>query len=403
MLKIILVCDPKRIDFFEYLIPFFNENDVYILWNYEKCEQPGNDSFRCKEIFWNDYTTAENLIIDIKPDLILYFEILDLWQISLVVASNYFKIKTYFFEHGVGNSVQQVIARYNEIPYKKRLANTLGKLQNGIIKALRSRYFYYYSLKYVNFKEIWKYLQVPLFYKIYLPNEALSKLKFRSRTPQVAVLFNKNNIAPFLLYNEIESESIFLGGVPFFDKYFNKSLVSKNEIVFIEHPYLEYGILNWTDEFHHKIALRLEIFAREYSTRIMVKLHPKSKIENWKRYNLDEKYISIIKSEDITKEMLSAKIILGYSSTLMNALICSRKNVVLLGWHPTPQIFGDDISKTGLCHVSFYPDDLSEKYNYWVNNNLTFNNESKYEDYLSEYNYPFDGNSTNRIIKLLTG
>jgi hypothetical protein len=401
MLKVILVCDPKRTDFFDYLIPFLNQQEVYILWKYEAKTENEGSKLNYKELFWKNYSTAEKLINTTKPDLILFFEILDLWQISLIVASKYYKVKTYFFEHGVGNSVQQVIARFKEIPYKRRLINSLRKLRNGTKKALRSRIFYFSSSKYLKGSELLQFLLVPVYYKIYLPNEALSKLKFRSRTPDVAVLFNKNNIEPFLLYNKIEEKSIYLGGVPFFDKYFNKSVISKNEIVFIDHPYLEYNILNWSEQHHRNIAFALESFAKENSIKVIIKLHPKSKIENWMHYNLDDKYISVIQFGDITNEMLSAKIILGFSSTLLNALICSKKNVVLLGWHPIPGVFGDDLSKTGLCHLSLSPNDLVEKYNFWINNNLALNNEMKYEEYLKEYNYPFDGNSVNRIVKLL--
>jgi hypothetical protein len=401
-MRIILVSDPKRADFFEYLVPFLQTQEVYILWYYTKQMDNSHDfNFRYNSIFWKDYKTPKRLLDKVKPDKILFFEILDFWQISLIVACRFYNVRTFFFEHGVGNSVQQVISRYDEIPYKKRLKNTINKLKNGIVRAIRSRWFFYSSFYYLKGNELFKYLLIPLYYKIYLPNEALSKLKFRKRTPDYAVLFNRNNIGPFLLYNEIEDGCILLGGVPFFDKFCNYEISAKNQIVFIDHPYLELKILNWTDQHHQQIARSLERFALEHQTKIIVKLHPKSEISNWLRYSLDQKYISIEQSKDITSEMLSSKIILGYSSTLMNALICCKKNIVLLGWHPTPHIFGDDISQTGLCHVSFDLNDLKDKYTYWTNNNLAIVNEYKYQEYLLDYNFPFDGMSTTRIIEYL--
>ncbi len=86
----------------------------------------------------------------------------------------------------------------------------------------------------------------------------------------------------------------------------------------------------------------------------------------------------------------------------MNVLLACSKNIVLLGWHPQPLIFGDDFSKSGLCHVSFYPQELMNKFDQWIADNKTISNANALDAFLKEYNYPFDGKATERVIKTIT-
>ncbi len=100
--------------------------------------------------------------------------------------------------------------------------------------------------------------------------------------------------------------------------------------------------------------------------------------------------------------MLSSKMIFGFSSTLISAMICCRKNVVLLGWHPSPSIFGEDYSKTGLCHISLKIDELFPMYDIWAANNLSIKNNESFKNFIGEYSCPFDGKATDRIVKTIT-
>ncbi len=402
-MRIVFVCPPHRKDFYQYITNILKlEHEVFLLWEYKlKPETLPNYDEGIMPLYWSNYATPKELLEKIKPDRVIFFEIIDLWQIPLIVTCHKFKVKTFFVEHGVGNSVELVIGRFNEIPsLKERLALYAKKIFYSLPRIIKNRYFFVSAAQYLPAKDIPNYFRLTSYFKKYTPFHALSKLKFRNRTPHFALLFNRNNIDPFLLYNEIESQNIIIEGVPFFDKYFLREVVEKDHIVFIEHPYLEEGILNWDNKWHEKIARSLERFAIDYNVSVIVKLHPRSVISNWTRYNLSP-LIEIKQKEDVTNDMLTAKLVLGYSSTLINALVTSKKNVVLLGWHPNPVIFGDDFSKSGLCHASFKVEELFEKYNYWLENNLTFDNKSALENFIKEYNFPFDGKATERIIEAI--
>jgi hypothetical protein len=403
-MRILIISNPERKDFYDYIVERLgDEHELFLLWHYKKSENKSSPySHSLHFLFWRDYFTPKQLLKKIKPDRVLFFEEIDFWQIPLIIACHKYKTTSFFIEHGVGNTVEQVISRFGELPSaRKRAFYYLNKIISRAGRIIHNRIFYLSATFYLSGKDVIKYLKTPFYYKTHTPLHSLSKLKFRKRTPHFALLFSRNNISPFLLYNEIEREHIITEGVPFFDKYFIENPRCASHVVFIEHPYLEEGILGWDDHFHEKVARTLESFATQKRIKIIVKLHPRSRLENWKRYKLNEKFIEIRQKEDITNEMLAARIILGYSSTLLNALIGCKKNVVLLGWHPTPHIFGDDLSKTGLCHVTYHMHELLAKFSKWETTNLAQQNEERVQSFLEEYSYPFDGRATERVIRTI--
>jgi hypothetical protein len=145
----------------------------------------------------------------------------------------------------------------------------------------------------------------------------------------------------------------FFTGVPIFDNYYSAGIFSGNHISYIDHPYVEENLLNWTKEWHQKIAMNLLEFAKARKIKILVKLHPSSNLLLWRSYNIDPVFLEIVQAGDYTKELLASKLILSYSSSMVNGFLCAQRNVVLLGWHPVPGIFGFDFSKSGLCHFLF--------------------------------------------------
>ena len=404
-MRILLVSDPKRPDFHNYFLSHLRDQEIFLLWYYDQSDIDYDlDEYTkqgIKVIFWKSFKTPQHLIEDLKPDRIILLEIIDFWQIPLVIAAHNWKVPSFFLEHGVGNSVEMVLKRFSELPsVQHRLKYYMRKLFSRAGKILHNRLFFLSVLKYLPKKQWPNYLKLLVYYKRYTPLEALTKLKFRNRTPHFAVLFNRNNIAPFQLYNEIEDSNIITEGVPFFDKYFTSSPAAKDHLVFIDHPYLEMNLLKWSDDHHERIARVLEDFAVKRNIEIIIKLHPRSLKTNWDRYALHP-LISLKQSEDITPEMLTSRLILGFSSTLINALIGVKKNIVLLGWHPEPHISGDDFSKSGLCHVSYLPEDIFARYDDWISVNRSQQNEDSFDKFIKEYNYPFDGMATQRVVRVI--
>ncbi|MES2376887.1 MAG: polysialyltransferase family glycosyltransferase [Bacteroidota bacterium] len=403
-MNIVIITDPQRPDHYDYLIQD-NTHNYYFLW-YEKKDDSNIhlNPINSELIYWQDYSTPQNLITCIKPDRIVFFEIIDLRQIALIISAKAAEINTYFLDHGAANSKDTSISRYVETKFvQHKIPYLIKRFLGNFSNVLKAKYFYYSVITgFQSSKSYLKYITLPFLMLRAGPVEVLSTSLFKERLPEYPLIFNRVNLDRYNLYTGATEKDVILTGVPFFDSYFRNALVEEDYIVYIDHPYLEVGVAGWTADFHQKTANSLFEFAAKNKTKIYIKLHPLSDINIWKNYSFNSNYIEILKKGDYTELYLKSKLILGFSSSLITGFLCANKNVVLLGWNPVPGIIGTDFSATGLCHVSNSTNDLDNKYHFWIENNCTYK-EPEYSSFIKNYNYPFDGKATERIINLIAG
>jgi hypothetical protein len=408
-MKILLIAFPPRVDLFNYLT---NDkiNNYEVLWFENEKEFVKTDvklnSLFCKQHFWNNYSTPKALLKDIKPDRIVFMEIIDQREIALIVAANKFNIPTFYLEHGSAGDKETAIKR--QITSKneslKRFKNIfLRKIFISFIHAIRVKYFYY-SNTFSNFDSLTnykKYLKLPFLMFWYLPNKALSDCIFYERVPKKSIVFNKLNFEEYQLYTGISEEGAVFTGLPFYDEYYYLNYINKDYIVYIEHPMLESGLLEWDKQHHEKIANTLLQLAVTKRVKIYVKLHPSSDLSLWTSYMNQSPFFEIIQSGNYMDLYLSSKLIIGYSSSLITGFLCAKKNVVNIGWHPTPQIFGIDFSKYKICHQSLDISEITVNLDYWINTNLAEVNRDAYKTFISLFNNPFDGKASERVINCI--
>jgi hypothetical protein len=343
------------------------------------------------------------LLSQIKPDKIIFFEIIDLRQIALIVSAKGLNIPTFYLEHGAAGNKETVITQMERSTFSKdKLPYLKKKISNLSFDIIRSKWFYFSVIHgFLSLRAYLNYLKLPFLMLIGSSNKVLSNCRFRERVPDRSIVFSNANFQQHKLYTHIDMKDADLTGVPFFDRFFKSDPVEKEHIVYIDHPYLEENLLDWTNEHHRNIAETLFRFAEINKRKIFIKLHPRSKIDIWTGYLFDKEYIEILQQGDFTDLYLTSKLILGFSSSLMTGFICAQKNVVLLGWHPSPQVIGPDFSKTGLCHYSPCTEDLMLKFEYWVKNNLAVKNPELHNRFLLDFNYPFDGKARERVIQTI--
>lgn len=398
-----MIVEPERTDWYQYLTSD-TQNEYCLLWHETECDIPEEvrqNNFFQKIYSWSSFTTPGSLLKKIKPDRIVFFEIIDQRQIALLVSANKAGVKTFYLEHGAAGNRETAIQRANEKNFfsKKKKSYLVNRLKTGLGRLIKSKLFYYSAnFQVLSFSSALKYMRLPFDMLFNTPNKALANCIFPERTPFRSIVFNKPNFEQFQVYTGITEEKAVFTGVPIFDHFYSKALIEKEHITYIEHPYLEAGIFGWNADHHKKIACSLYDFSVRNQIKILVKLHPRSDISLWNQYGFDSPWFEIVQEGEFTGEMLSSKLILGYSSSLINGFLCAKKNVVLLGWHPEPKIFGADFSKTGLCHVSLTTTDLETKFDYWVNHNLTTGREAEYNEFLQEFNFPFDGKAGERVL-----
>ena len=406
-MKILLILTPERKDWYTYLRED-DLNDYHLLWHENTKDIPEwiyKDDFFKKVYSWNDFATPQRLLKKLAPDRIVFFEIIDQRQIALLVAANSKKIKTFYLEHGASAERSTSLKGYepkNNFKEEK-LTYLKDRFSSAFLSLFRSKYFYYsVAHKVIFFDSFIKYCTLPFKMLLTTPNKALYNNKFVERTPGTSVVFNKSNFEVFELYTGIKIETAAFTGIPLFDKIYFSEKTNGVHIVFVDHPYLEQNVNFWTPEFHKKIADALHTFSVSQKIKIFVRLHPTSSIALWKSYGYESPDFILSQNDDFTKELLSSKLIISYSSTLLTGMLCAKKNIVLLGWHPTPAISSYDFSKFGICHVSFNIEDLSSKYDYWLENNMAERYEDKYNNFIKNMNYPFDGRAASRVIETIT-
>ena len=406
-MKILMVLQAERKDWYTYLRED-DQNDYYLLFHENKKDIPESiyrDKFFKKVYAWNEFSTPQKLLQNIKPDRIVFFEVIDQRQIALLVTANKNCLKTFYLEHGASAVRESSLKNYEPKPnfLNERLKYIKNRFFSSFLNLIRSKSFYYSAaFKVKSVHSFVKYCSLPFKMLVTTPNKALLNTKFAERAPATSIVFNKSNFEVFELYTGIKEESAVYTGIPLFDKLYNSETHIGSHVVFVDHPYLEQGQNSWTPNFHKKIADALVEFSVSLNVKIYVRLHPNSSMELWKSYGYESPNFIMSQNVDFTSELLSSKLIISYSSTLLTGMLCAKKNIVLLGWHPTPAISSFDFSQFGICHVSFDIKDLQNKYDFWVDNNLAERNEDKYGHYIENMNNPFDGKAGSRVLQTIT-
>jgi hypothetical protein len=402
--KILIILDPSRYDTYSYLKDNAKVNDYYLLSLTSLPIELEEIDFDFVSInFWNDFKSPQEIIDYFKPNKIIFFEIIDTLQISLIITANHYKIKTIYLEHGAAGDAKISLERsFNKINFKVYTKKIILNVKN-IKRFFKNKIFFLKSYKYVTNKKS-KISFIKFFLSFLNFNKPLLNLKknyFPERIPNISIVFNRVNYEEYKLYTNLSEDKAKFTGVPFYDHFFKLDTQLKDHIIFIDHPYYENKLYGWDKEFHFKIMKTLYDFCNNKKITIFIKLHPQSNRKILESYLLENEYFKIIQEGDFTNLYLESKLIFGYSSSLLNGLICSKKNVVNIGWHPSPRIIGSDFSKTGLCHKSLDINEIFEKYDSWLLNNLSDINKKKYDLFLKEFNDPFDGKATERICDIL--
>lgn len=398
-MRVLLVAEPSRRDWFDYLAAD-PELELELLWRESPDEAGEPPPFVRREHFFRDHATAVALLSAIRPDRVVLMEIIALREVALIVAARSLGIPTFYLEHGAAGDAAAARARFAEFPVGARVRRSLERLLH-LRRVAEVRWFYLSVAPLVSARSLPQFLSLPVLLAALAPTRALTRLKFAERVPETCVVFSRANLEEFALLHGDVGYDAALTGVPFFDEYHRPELArDPDSVAYIEHPYLESGLLDWTPAHHRKIAEALAAFAVERGKRVLVKLHPRSSLDLWRGYRLPDA-VEVVQHGDYVERLLSAGLVLTYGSSLATGLLCARRNLVALRWHPTPQSFGVDFSETGLCHRSDRVDELATRADGWLAENLAEARDGQYRAFLDRFNAPFDGRARERVRALI--
>ena len=401
--RVLLVADPRALGAFDYLArgeagapPGLRFELLW--WERRPDQESPAPAWIEAQHYWSDHATPGRLLDRLQPDRVVLSEIIDLRQIALIIAARGRGLPSYYLEHGAAGDAATARRRMSETSIADKLAGSLRSLRR-LPQLLAVRRFYLSVLPLLNSaRSRAAFLAFPQALAVLPAMRALRLLRFPERVPATAILFSRANLEEFALFHGPESAyRALLPGVPFFDGYYRaRPEVDPDTVVYIEHPYLEEGLNGWTPAHHERIARTLDRFARERGKRVLVKLHPRSNLALWQKYQLDPA-VEVAQVGDYSERFLRAEMILSYASSLLTGMLCARKNVTYLRWHPGDAEFGAPFHQSGLCHTSGDPDDLFEHYDEWLAGNLCVVNEAAYQAFLDRFNWPFDGQAARRV------
>ncbi len=404
-MRVLLITEPRRVDLYQFL-QHDTKNEYYILWKDAKLFNPTKPDFVAECFSWEEFNSPTDILNKLQPAKIVFYEIIDVLQIALCITANYKNIPTLFIDHGLKpDSMEAFFAFYDSQP-QITVNEKLKSAGTHFFSGLRNRMYYLSCINKIRAKNIVPFLRLMVQLQLMHPMKALQKNNFDERTPNQFILFCKHNITLYQYYYFIQSKIISIVGNPQYDEF---KIELKNEtkqdpyIVYIDADYLESDVYGWDKNFHQKVARNLEEFAVSEKIKMHIKLHPRSNEELWAGYNLNSEYITILKQGNFIELYLKAELILAHYTSLLMGLVPAQKNIVLLGWRPSnPQVAGTDFDKYDLMHQSMYCEDLKEKYSYWILHNKTLLNQKQFLDFLVEFNTPFDGKATQRIIDIFS-
>ncbi len=137
-MKILMIVDPERKDFYDYLKQD-TANDYLLLWHESRSDIPAwisQEAFFKNYFSWEDFFTPMQLIDEVNPDRIVFFEIIDQRQIALLVAANKKIVKTFYLEHGAAGSKETAIERANVKNYffNRKLYQLIKRFSGSSVK-----------------------------------------------------------------------------------------------------------------------------------------------------------------------------------------------------------------------------------------------------------------------------
>lgn len=379
----------------DYLEPFYKMMDscefVFILTK----SKPLNEvSIPFRIIYWGDYSSAYDLLNDVKPDKVVFPGLESYYEIALNIASKNRGITTYFLQHG--GPMQNLDF------YKEAFKNSINEFElknqkQSFLNKMHATFFYFKAIKVKNILSlhyiVWYYL-ARRFSSNYM--KILEGLQFELRKPDFYIECTIHNAAWVKQRDNVNDNRILPIGVMSLDAYFatSNSNVTSNENIYllIDSPVELISSLNITEEEHYNFYKKLNDLALSENCKLYIKLHPKK----YAAANMpNHPNIIYLKDTAIISEIKSAKSCFCFYSTLaMPAIYFTDCTMVKLDEDSSVQ---DEWQKLGVVNtIDFHS---FSKHNF-KSNDEKINNENL-EKFVSLFLYKTDGKTVDRLKEIL--
>lgn len=389
--KVLLYWDANRKDLLEPFLKLKDEIDFVILWG----DQPGKD-LPFPQIYIRNYRTPYQLLNEVRPDKILFFNINSYPQIAVSLAASNRKIPRYHMHHGIHHADNLEINLQKEkegMHVRKRLISNFSSL-----------FFYFSALRLRNLDQVFPMIRFGWVRKKRDRTVAISKSKFKARLPDWYINLSPHNAIITRRLDGLNSDDRFIYiGHPFFDEILtslnNLKAGSKGKdgkyFLLIDFPnkedILEFKLM--TADGKWAFYRKLSQMAASVGCRLKIKLHPFSKGEfDYKDDNTD-----LIREGNVADLIHHAEECFSFFSTLIIPIIYHKGYCYLFSLGKDRNL-QKELEELGLAislnTASFSSKDLVES--------ERVVNDDSYTTFVQRYLYYADGKSTWRLKNILT-
>jgi len=285
--------DHTRKDLSQQLFRLSDQFELVFIFEYKKVkEYPG-----LRVIYWNDFSTPEELLDKIKPSQIIFHDIESFHQIALTITARAKNIKTTVLEHG--------LRRAFEVDNTIRLEKNAGiELSASSIKTLR---FLISSLPMLKLSLWPSYFRLIFLRKFQGLTKGLRSCQYEFRQADVYINFTERNSGYIKERDGIEEKKLQYIGNPQFDEFFQKLRngkfpEKKKRVLLFDTPFEQIPGNKISLEQRKEFIRRLSVFFHKQGLSLIVKLHPRS---DPKEFQLQD--VEFISEGDLFELILSSE------------------------------------------------------------------------------------------------
>lgn len=277
--------------------------------------------------YWNEFSTAQEVLDEIKPDRVVFMGLSGLRAIAMNMVARRRSIPTFIFQHGYFRSLEEYLSR--PIPAPSRVAGSKTTIQSS--SAWRAVRFMIRSNIADEPLDSMRAIAMLLMSRRSDHYRSRLRFRFRGRMPDRYITYSEETSEIHRQLDGASGSSIIPVGIPEFDPLFRHLASSredrKKSILLIDSPNADnrYGITDTSIESKARFLSDLALRLGQRGYALIVKLHPETYEATWLPSAENIRYA---RDHDVGPLIQEAHACLGFDSTLAIPAIIARPTML---------------------------------------------------------------------------